>query len=133
MAKKTDSLSVSGSNETIIGTGVSAKGSLVSETDIIIDGNFSGDIKAGGNLSLGVNAVVKADISAENVLIAGHLKGDIVVVGETSIAESGRVHGNITTSLLSISSGAVFIGTSKMTEAQAPIPHATDPDQDIQG
>lgn len=126
MARKPDSLSVSGSTETIIGTGVTAKGTLVSEADIMIDGNFSGDIKASGNVTLGANAVVKADVSAENVVIAGQLKGDITSVGETSIAESGRVYGNIITALLSISSGAVFIGSSKMIEPAAPIPHPSE-------
>ncbi len=131
MAKKSDALSVTGSSETIIGTGVSAKGNLVSETDIIIDGVFSGDIKAGGNVSLGINAVVKANISATNVWIGGQLTGNVTAEGETNIAESGRVHGTITTGLLSISSGAVFIGESKMTEARSPLPHPSDTDSNL--
>lgn len=127
MPKRTNSLNVSGSNETIIGTGVSAKGTLISETDITIDGTFAGDIKSGGNVVLGLNAIVKADIRADNVVVAGNLDGNIKAQGETSIAESGRVNGDITTALLAIASGAVFIGASKMSEPSPP-PQPTPPD-----
>lgn len=123
MAKKSERLSVSGNSDTIIGTGVSSKGTLISDADIIIDGNFAGDIKAGGNVTLGINSVIKADITAENVTVAGQLEGNINSTGETTIAESGRVQGNITSGLLSVASGAVFIGQSQMAKAQAPIPH----------
>lgn len=114
MAKKTDSIGLTGSSETIVGTGVVAKGSLVSDTDIYIDGSFSGEIKATGNVTLGVNAIVKADVIGANVSVGGSLTGDITAEGETSIGEVGHVRGNINTGLLSISSGAIFIGNCKM-------------------
>ncbi len=116
MARKShdDALGVAGA-QTIIGTGVQVNGNLVSEADIIIDGTLEGSLKSGGNVTIGVNASIKANIEAENVTVAGTLFGDILANGEATILETGQVKGNIKASGLAITSGGVFIGRSIMT------------------
>jgi cytoskeletal protein CcmA (bactofilin family) len=115
MARKThdDALGVAGA-ETVIGTGVEVQGNLTSESDIIVDGNLDGSLKAGGNVAIGVNATVKGDIQAVNVTVAGTLVGDITASGEADIRETGHVKGNIHATGLAITSGGVFIGRSYM-------------------
>lgn len=117
MARKAhdDALGVAGAG-TIIGTGVVVQGSLESTSDIIIDGTLDGSLKAEGNITIGLNAVVKASVEATNVTIAGNLTGDILASGEASITESGQVKGNIKSSGLSISPGGIFIGRSIMEQ-----------------
>lgn len=127
MARKTDTIGITGSAETIIGSGVSAKGTLVSESDITIDGTFSGEVKAAGNVTLGVNAQVKANISGDNITIAGQLEGNIVAGGETTISQTGKVKGDITTGLLAISSGAMFSGSTSMTQPESHNPLEDEP------
>ena len=114
MARRSDLISVTGGAETVIGSGVSAKGSLTSESDIIVDGNFTGDIKAGGSVTLGVNAVVKGNIKARSVTVSGDLTGNIAAEEDITITETGRLTGDISTMQLSIGVGAVFNGTTKM-------------------
>jgi len=71
--------------DTIIGAGVVAVGNIVSEGDIIVDGTLTGDIKAAGNVTLDMNAVVKGKVSGQNVMVAGALDGNIVAIGEAGL------------------------------------------------
>jgi cytoskeletal protein CcmA (bactofilin family) len=111
MARRDDVLGVTGA-ETIIGAGVTVKGNLISENDMIIDGTITGDIQAAGDVSIGINAHIKANIRALNVTIGGEVTGNIVAEGEATIRETGRVTGDITAAGLAIASGGVFSGRS---------------------
>lgn len=116
MARRSDALGVTGA-DTIIGPGVVVTGNLRSEGDVFIDGDITGDIKAIGDVKLGVNAIVKANISALNVNIGGTLHGNIHAQGDTKITESGQVIGDIQSSSLSISDGGQFEGRNKVISA----------------
>jgi cytoskeletal protein CcmA (bactofilin family) len=130
MARKAheDALGVAGA-ETVIGTGVVVHGNLESQSDITIDGTLDGIIKAEGNVTIGINAVIKGDVSATNVTVAGNLHGDITATDEASILESGQVKGNIKSSGLSISPGGVFIGRSIMEQPPSLSPEVPDDPQ----
>lgn len=118
MARKDDLLGVSAA-ETVIGSGVRVKGTLVGEGDMTIDGLISGDVKTAGNLVVGVNAIIKGNVRARSTRIGGQVDGDIVASSETAITETGRVRGNITTASLAIAAGAIFVGSSHMTQTEA--------------
>jgi cytoskeletal protein CcmA (bactofilin family) len=111
MARRDDVLGVTGA-ETIIGAGVTVKGDLSSESDMIIDGTVTGDIQAAGDITIGVNAHIKAHIRGLNVTVAGEVNGNIVAEGETTIRETGRVTGDVTAAGLAIASGGIFSGRS---------------------
>jgi len=130
MARKIleDALGVAGS-ETIIGTGVTVRGNLHSESDITIDGTLNGDIKTTGDVTIGLNGRVTANVEAANITIAGTLTGDIHASGEVSIRETGHVKGDIKALGLAISSGAVFIGRSLMEAPPTLANH--EPDQQL--
>lgn len=119
MAKRDDLLRL-GESETVIGTGVRVKGALISDGDVTIEGKLSGEIKTSGDLTLGVNAVIKANVTGRNVTVSGQLKGNILADGQTTITETGRVIGNIKTTGVQISSGATFVGSVQMAEPLAP-------------
>jgi len=115
MARRTheDALGVVGA-ETIIGAGVIVHGELESQSDIMIDGQLEGNVTTSGDITIGVNARIKASIKGNNVTVAGQLKGNIEASGETSIRETGRVDGDITSAGLAISAGGQFSGRSRM-------------------
>jgi cytoskeletal protein CcmA (bactofilin family) len=117
-----DALGVAGA-ETVIGTGVIVHGNISSESDIVIDGTLDGSITTSGNVTVGVNAQIQANIRATNVTIAGSVKGNIVASGETSLLETSHVEGDVKSSGLAIASGGVFIGKSLM-EAAPRLDHA---------
>jgi cytoskeletal protein CcmA (bactofilin family) len=115
MARREDILGVSGA-DTVIGAGVNLEGEVKAEGDVMIDGHLKGTLSAGGAITIGVNAVVKAPVRAASVMVAGHLTGDIVAEGEVQIMATGQVKGNITSGGLALEMGAVFIGRSAMPE-----------------
>jgi cytoskeletal protein CcmA (bactofilin family) len=129
MARKThdDAFGVTGA-ETVIGTGVIVAGDLASESDIAVDGTLDGAIKAGGNVTIGVNAIVRGDVHAVNVTLAGQLKGNITAEGEVAIRETGQIKGDIKAASLSINAGAIFIGRSLMEEPPQ-LPHTDNGDE----
>lgn len=118
MPKKDDLMRLAEA-ETVIGAGVKIRGTLISDGDVTIEGNLSGEIKTTGDLALGVNAVVKANVSGRNVQVAGQLNGNIKSSDHTTISETGKVVGNISTNTLSIGTGAIFIGSVSMVEPAA--------------
>jgi cytoskeletal protein CcmA (bactofilin family) len=115
MARRNDVLGVTGA-ETMIGAGVVIEGNLTSESDIVIDGIMTGDVKAIGDVTIGVNAEVKGHVKGLNVSVAGSLTGNILSEGETTIRETGHVSGDITTANLTIVSGGVFNGRSTINQ-----------------
>jgi cytoskeletal protein CcmA (bactofilin family) len=114
MARR-DDLLTSTANDTVIAAGVRIKGNLESDNDIGVDGALEGNIKAGGNITIGVNAIIKGTLSGVNITIGGQVFGNIKASGEVIVTESGRVEGDIVCTSLAISAGAIFLGTSKMT------------------
>jgi len=109
--------------QTIVGSGVTLSGKLEAKHNIQVNGTFSGEIIAEGDVIIGAEGEVNAPISAKNVTVAGTVNGDINVVDELDILSSGKVFGNISAKTLSIKPGGIFSGKSTM--------HAKIEDQEI--
>ncbi|MBV9121170.1 MAG: polymer-forming cytoskeletal protein [Chloroflexi bacterium] len=104
----------------------SFKGMLKSSRSVGIDGHFEGEIQSEGDVVVGREAEVKANIKAGNVIISGRVIGNIEC-SSLEIQQSGRVIGNITAQSLLIAMGAVFRGQSLMGsdhDAELPEPFA---------
>ena len=54
MARQGDVLGVAGA-ETVISSGVVLKGNLRSDGDVVIDGTLTGEIRAAGDATIGIN------------------------------------------------------------------------------
>ena len=115
MARKShdDALGVIGA-ETIIGAGVTVHGNLSGSSDIVIDGTLEGSVTTSGDVTIGMNAQIKASVTAMNVTIAGTLIGDVKASGQASIRETGNVTGDVRSAGLAISTGGIFVGRSIM-------------------
>ena len=94
----------------------SMQGSLVFKdpVNLRINGRFEGTLNTMGNLTIGENAVVNADITGESIIIAGKVHGNIHAISELKIVAPATVIGDIKTPLLSIAEGAVFEGHCRM-------------------
>lgn len=102
--------------ETVVGTSVKLKGNLKSDGDITVDGSVNGEIKTKGTVTIGPNANIIANVHAKNVNVAGTVQGNVVATDRLTLSESGRVYGDISSNILSISPGALFSGKSTMAE-----------------
>ena len=68
--------------ETIIGPSVKVEGNFKGEGDLVIEGILVGDLQTKNNLKVGQNAIVDANIKANNAFISGKIKGNIIVKGK---------------------------------------------------
>ena len=98
----------------VIGKETEFKGSLKDKESIRIDGKFEGEIEVGGNLTVGENAVIKANIKAKSVNIGGKVVGDVNCEGKVELFSSGSLEGKVKASDLTIAEGAFFNGECRM-------------------
>lgn len=100
--------------ETVVGRDTIVKGTISSKGTIRIDGRFEGDINTKGNIMVGENAVITAQITASNGTIAGMVYGNIDVSEKLELLPSARMYGDIKVGVLTISEGATFKGSCEM-------------------
>ena len=98
----------------IIGRGAEFKGTLKDEESIRIDGKFEGKIQVEGNIIVGEDAIVKANIEAKSVSIGGKVVGDINSEERVELFSSGSLEGKVKASDLTIAEGAFFNGECRM-------------------
>jgi cytoskeletal protein CcmA (bactofilin family) len=98
----------------VIGKETELKGNLKDRESIRIDGKFEGEIEVGGNLIVGEDAVIKANIRAKSVSIGGKVVGDVTCEGKVELFSSGSLEGKVKASDLTIAEGAFFNGECRM-------------------
>lgn len=79
-----------------------------------INGSFEGKLETCGNLTIGENANVKADIQGDRMVIAGKVLGNLTATESISLIPPAVVQGNIQTPSLSIGQGAILDGQCRM-------------------
>ncbi|OGW92255.1 MAG: hypothetical protein A3G33_06580 [Omnitrophica bacterium RIFCSPLOWO2_12_FULL_44_17] len=79
-----------------------------------INGSFEGKLDTRGNLMIGENANVKADIKGDKIIIAGKVFGNLIASSSISIIAPGMVQGEIRTPSLSVAEGAIIDGRCVM-------------------
>lgn len=118
--KKNNDDSIGVDIETIFGKNTQIKGTVSGGGNIRVDGNVEGEISVTGDLIIGEQGIVTANIKAKNVLISGMVRGNIDVMGKLEILGTGKLCGDVKASVLSIAEGAVFKGNSNMESEKEP-------------
>ena len=77
-------------------------------------GNFSGQIDCDGDLMIGPEAHVEADIRSARVTIAGFVRGNIVASNRLKITTTGRLEGNAKVGALVVQEGGVHLGVIRV-------------------
>jgi cytoskeletal protein CcmA (bactofilin family) len=94
---------------------------VISEGDVLVGrlamsgngqvlGSFDGDVICPGELLVGADAHVRADIEAYDLVIAGHVYGNVVVRGRLKITTTGRLEGDAHVGSLIVQEGGVHFG-----------------------
>ena len=99
-----------------LGVGTVFSGKLVVPHELSINGEFSGEIECGSEVTIGIKSVVKANIKAKSIIIGGHVEGDINCDDYVELEEKSTLIGNITAKQLIINKGATFHGNSNMNK-----------------
>ncbi len=104
--------------ENVLGPSSAGRGDLKAEGGIRIDGTFEGTVESQGNVIIGEEARVVADVSGFNITIAGTVEGEVKAIGRLEILATGRVSGDVQADSFLIEEGGVFHGQSLKDRAQ---------------
>ena len=99
---------------TIIGEESHFTGSLHTQRSVRIEGSFEGDINAQGEVFVGHQSKVKANIVGKSVVIAGEVNGNVEAINGLRICNTGRVYGDISGDHLIVEEGAIYKGRVNM-------------------
>ncbi|UCC65678.1 MAG: polymer-forming cytoskeletal protein [Anaerolineae bacterium] len=105
--------------ETVIGPTASFRGEIRSDGSIRIDGVYDGSIETAGNLIIGEQAKIMADISAHHVSVAGAVKGDIQA-NRVEVLETGCIWGDLTVNAFTLDDGGFVSGQVSMHTDMSP-------------
>ena len=107
--------------EKILDVDASMQGTIAFKdpVNLRINGSFEGKLDARGNLTIGENAKVKANIHGDRIIIAGKVTGDIFATQSLSVIAPGLIQGRIVTPRLSVTEGATIEGELSMMNVQS--------------
>lgn len=116
--------------EKILDVDASMQGTIAFKdpVNLRINGSFEGKLDTRGNLTIGENAKIRANIHGDRIVIAGKVKGDVVATESLSLIAPAVVEGNVTSPRLSVTEGAILEGQVAMLgvkEGDAPDVHLT--------
>jgi cytoskeletal protein CcmA (bactofilin family) len=105
----------------VLSSDVEIKGSVKFTNDLVVDGKIEGEINSDGNLTVGENARIKAEIKTATVIVYGKVHGNLTATDRVELKASAEVVGDIKAKTLAIEAGAIFVGKSTVgTPSQAP-------------
>jgi len=108
------SQSVSGNVRNILSSDVEITGSVKFTNDLLVDGRIDGEISSSGNLTIGENAKIRAEIKTASVIIHGKVHGNITVADRVELRAGSEVVGDIKAKTLLVEATAIFVGKSEV-------------------
>jgi cytoskeletal protein CcmA (bactofilin family) len=107
--------------ETVIGPNTSFRGRLVCDGNVRIDGVCEeGTIETVGNIIIGPQGKVAADLVAENVSVSGAVTGKITAAGRLEILSTGKVWGDVDVGSFLLDEEGYFRGRLAMQDEPEP-------------
>mgnify|MGYP000285997831 CR=1 FL=1 len=104
----------------VLSSDVEIKGTVKFTNDLVVDGKIEGEISSEGNLTVGENARLKAEIKTATVVVYGKVHGNITAADRVDLKSTAEVVGDIKAKTLSIESGAIFVGKSTVGTPSTP-------------
>jgi cytoskeletal protein CcmA (bactofilin family) len=105
------------SGTSLIGTGTTITGDIVSNGDVRIDGVLKGNIRGSAKILIGQDGVVEGDIEGQQADIMGRVEGRISVKELLNLRSNAIIKGDIRAGKLQIEPTVVFNGQCQMGEA----------------
>jgi len=105
-----------GEMEIIIGKESVLKGNINTKGTIHIDGQFEGEINTAGDIIIGDNGMIRAQVIANNAMIAGIFYGNVHVTEKLELMPSARIYGDVKVGTLTIREGAILKGSCEMRQ-----------------
>ena len=119
--------SKTGSSKTLIGSGVRIVGDLISDEDVLVEGQIEGKVRGERSVTIGPGGDLKGDVAAKSVVVGGKVRGQIVATERAELASTAVVHGGVQAPKIIIAEGAHLQGNVAMSAgAEAPAPRRSE-------
>lgn len=89
-------------------------GTVITDSDMRVDGTIEGDVKCSGKLVIGEQGVIKGTAECQNAEIMGQLEGKVDVKYALALRSTSRLKGEIITGTLMVEPNAIFNGSCQM-------------------
>ncbi|MCW3118795.1 MAG: hypothetical protein JWM28_2877 [Chitinophagaceae bacterium] len=99
---------------TLISTGTTLKGDIISNSDLRIDGTVVGNIRGNAKIIIGSSGVVEGDIEGNQADITGKVTGNLKIKDLLQLRGECNVTGNVNAGKLQIEPTATFNGQCHM-------------------
>jgi cytoskeletal protein CcmA (bactofilin family) len=120
--------------ETVIGPNTNFNGQMKCDGSVRIDGVCEGGrIETVGNIIVGPDAMVAADLVARNVSVSGSVSGKILASGRLEILSTGRVWGDVEVGSFLLDEEGYFRGQMVMKEEPPKPPQLSRTDRHTTG
>ncbi|MBN3038042.1 MAG: polymer-forming cytoskeletal protein [Candidatus Omnitrophica bacterium] len=125
--KEKEEVEVRPVKEKILDVDASMQGSMTfrDPVNLRINGRFEGSLDTKGNLTVGENAQVHANINGEDIVISGKVYGNVNASSSLSLTRTAYLQGDIKTPKLDVTGGAVLQGKCDMSEQAKKISSST--------
>jgi cytoskeletal protein CcmA (bactofilin family) len=110
---------MSSHSRNVLSTDVEVKGTLKFTNDLIVECIVEGEIISQGNLIIGENARISAEIQTGTVVVHGKVNGNITAIDRVDVKSGAEIIGDIKASVLTMEPGAVFVGRSTVGSSPA--------------
>ena len=97
-----------------LSSGVSIKGTVKFQKELLIDCEVDGRIDSQGRLTVGKQAKIKGDIKTRSVIVDGTVNGNITAGERCELRAGCTVNGDIEAPRLVVDEAASFIGSAKI-------------------
>ncbi len=115
-----------GQTATVIARGVKVEGEFHSQGDVVIEGDVRGTISAAGTLTIGSDAHIVANITAQEAVISGSIQGNLQIEKQAIFHATAHIVGDLTAERITVEAGAVIdgkvqigIGTAKPVQVES--------------
>ncbi len=99
--------------ETMLGKSSDFKGTINCSGTVRLDGKFEGQVTVAGDILVGSEAKITAEISAHNITVSGNITGNITATGKIELLETAMLTGDVRSAAFVVEEGAVFNGRSE--------------------
>lgn len=89
---------------------VEFNGKAVFKKHLVVDGSFKGEIKTEGELKVGENASLEADVKTGRLILEGKVKGKFEVDGLCELKHSADISADINAKNMKMEEGAKLEG-----------------------
>jgi excisionase family DNA binding protein len=113
-AKSTNTPAAPGDRALEIDASMQGTLSFKDPVNLVINGNFEGDLETVGKLTIGEDASVKARIRGEVIVVHGEIIGDVICTKALELAPTARLIGDVQTPAISMEHGSILQGQVNM-------------------